>query len=203
VRLAAARRPDAPAGVLLALVRETGDEGHRGPRLTDHPNFPRPSLREFADDPRPAFPSLALRDPDLPAEVLRRLAADPELADRQGSVARHPNRVLAVFAGVLAPFALVAAASVNIFEGFDEDSPSHRVAVAPDGRPALYARRGYDSGSETCYRLRTTGRLVRESRVDVACVTDVQVGFADAGHLRIGTRTIAFSRLAATEIVYN
>nr|BFE61234.1 hypothetical protein GCM10020063_057600 [Dactylosporangium thailandense] len=117
---------------------------------------------------------------------------------------RTAARVLAVFAGVLAPFALVAAAAVNVFEtGIGEESRSYRVAVAPDGRHALYARSGYGSGYKTCYRLRTTGHLVRESRVDVACLIDVQIGFADDSHLRIGTRTIAFSRVATAETVYD
>ncbi|WP_433607377.1 hypothetical protein ACQP2P_32625 [Dactylosporangium sp. CA-139114] len=116
---------------------------------------------------------------------------------------RTAARVLAVFAGVLAPFALVAAAAVNVFETGFEESPSYRVAVAPDGRHALYARSVYGSGYKSCYRLRTTGHLVRESRVDVACLTDVHIGFADDSHLRIGTRTIAFSGVATAETVYD
>ncbi|MEV6924840.1 hypothetical protein AB0M46_10065 [Dactylosporangium sp. NPDC051485] len=117
---------------------------------------------------------------------------------------RTAARVLAVSAGVLALLALVAAAAANVFEtGFDEDSPSYRVAVAADGRHALYARSVYGSGYETCYRLRTTGHLVRESRVDVACVTGVQVGFADDSHVRIGARTIAFSGVATAGTVYD
>lgn len=113
-------------------------------------------------------------------------------------------RMLAVFAGVLAPFAVIAAATVNVVEtGIHVRSPAHRAAVAPDGRHALYARSvdglGYDG---TCYRVRTTGWLVRESRIDVACVDGVQVEFADDRHLRIGTRTIAFSGAATAGTVY-
>jgi hypothetical protein len=113
-------------------------------------------------------------------------------------------RVLTVFAGVLAPFAVITAAAANVFEtGILERSSAHRAAVSPDGRHALYAWSMSSLGyNDTCYRLRTTGWLVRESRVDVACVDGVQVEFADDSHLRIGTRTIAFSGVATAETVH-
>ncbi|GGM69366.1 hypothetical protein GCM10007977_083860 [Dactylosporangium sucinum] len=113
-------------------------------------------------------------------------------------------RVLTVFAGVLAPFAVIAAAAANVVEtGILERSSAHQVAVTPDGRHALYARSVYSLRyDDTCYRLRTTGWLVRESRVDVVCVDGVQVEFADDSHLRVGTRTIAFSGVATAETVY-
>lgn len=113
-------------------------------------------------------------------------------------------RVLTVFAGVLAPLAVIAAAAANVFEtGIPERSPAYRAAVTPDGRHTLYARSVYGPGyDDICYRLRTTGRLVRESRVDVACVDGVQVEFADDSHLRVGTRTTAFSGVATADTAY-
>lgn len=112
-------------------------------------------------------------------------------------------RVLTVAAGVLAPLAVIGAAAADVLEtGLLERSPAQRAAVAPDGRHALYARSGYGLGyNDTCYRLRTTGWLVRESRVDVACVDGVRVEFADDSHLRIGTRTVAFSGVATAGTV--
>ncbi|MFF5233204.1 hypothetical protein [Dactylosporangium sp. NPDC000521] len=113
-------------------------------------------------------------------------------------------RVLTVFAGVLAPLAVIVAAAANVVEtGKHERSPAHRAAVSPDGQHALYARSVHSLGyDDMCYRLRTTGWLVRESRVDVACVNGIPVEFADDSHLRVGTRTIAFSGVATAETVY-
>ncbi|MFD4370758.1 hypothetical protein [Streptomyces sp. NPDC058486] len=90
VRYAAARRPDAPAAVLLRLAREHGDPSAHRPGLVDHPNFPRHELRALADEPNPRVRRLALEDPHLPAAALRRLGACEDASLRAG-VARHPH----------------------------------------------------------------------------------------------------------------
>jgi hypothetical protein len=88
VRRAAAQRPDTPAEVLERLVRDGGELFHQRPLLVEHPNFPRDRLRAFADDPDPRIQRVALEDPDLPAEVLERLAGTSALRHR---VAAHPS----------------------------------------------------------------------------------------------------------------
>ena len=125
-------------------------------------------------------------------------------ASWRASNGKAAARVLTVSAGALAPLAVIAAVAANVFETANlEHSPAHRAAIAPDGRHTLYARSVYGLGyDDICYRLRTTGRLVRESRVDVACVDGVPVDFADDSHLRVGTRTIAFFGVATAETVY-
>lgn len=94
VRRAAAGRPDTPAEVLERLVRDGGELFHQRPLLIEHPNFPRERLRAFADDPDPRIQRVALEDPELPAEVLERLAETPGLRRR---IAAHPT----VTAGLL------------------------------------------------------------------------------------------------------
>ncbi len=88
VRRTAAQRPDTPAEVLETLVRDGGELFHQRPLLVEHPNFPRDRLRAFADDPDPRIQRVALEDPDLPADVLERLADTPALRHR---VAAHPS----------------------------------------------------------------------------------------------------------------
>ncbi|MDX3747632.1 hypothetical protein [Streptomyces sp. AK08-02] len=90
VRRAAARRPDTPSDVLERLLRGHGDVSHIRPRLVDHPNFPRHTLRTFVDEPLPNARYLALQDPELPVPALQRLATSTEPFLRRG-VARHPN----------------------------------------------------------------------------------------------------------------
>lgn len=90
VRRAAARRPDTPPEVLEGLVRAHGDVFHIRPLLVDHPNFPRPMVRTFVDEPSPNVRYVALQDPELPVPDLQQLAAAAESFLRRG-VARHPN----------------------------------------------------------------------------------------------------------------
>lgn len=90
VRRTAARRPGTPPEVLERLVRAHGDEFHIRPPLVDHSNFPRHTLRTFADEPDPRVRYVALREPELPVAALRRLAAAPEPFLRRG-VAGHPQ----------------------------------------------------------------------------------------------------------------
>lgn len=90
VRHAAARRPDAPPQILVRLLREHGEVFHVRPLHMDHPNFPREALRGFLDVPDPRVRSLALHDSELPATVLRQLAEADEEFLRAGA-AQHPN----------------------------------------------------------------------------------------------------------------
>jgi hypothetical protein len=77
VRRTAARRPGTPADVLEQLVRSYGDVDAVRPMLIEHPNFPRHRLQTFVDETNVMVRYLALYDPDLPTETLRRLASDP------------------------------------------------------------------------------------------------------------------------------
>ncbi|GAA2278960.1 MULTISPECIES: hypothetical protein [Kitasatospora] len=90
VRRAAAHRPDTPPEVLLRLIRAHGERSHVRPLLVDHPNFPRQELRGFVDEPDPRVRLLALEDPELPDAELRRIGDCTESFLRAG-VARHPN----------------------------------------------------------------------------------------------------------------
>ncbi|MFG2342217.1 hypothetical protein [Streptomyces yangpuensis] len=101
MRHTAARRPDTPPDVLLRQVRDHGDFHHVGPLTTDHPNFPRRALRGFLDEADPWLRALALRDTELSAADLRRLAACEESFLRSG-VARHPKVTAELLEALLA-----------------------------------------------------------------------------------------------------
>lgn len=100
VRRTAARRPHAPPQVLEKLVRSHGDVFHARPLLSDHPNFPRETLRTFVDEPAPKVRYVALQDPGLPVAALQQLAAAAESFLRRG-VARHPNTTQALLQTLL------------------------------------------------------------------------------------------------------
>lgn len=90
VRQAAARRPDTPPQVLVRLLREHGEVFHIRPLLVDHPNFTREALRAFAGEPDPRVRVLALEDPELPEPELWRFV-DSEHEFLRAGTARHPN----------------------------------------------------------------------------------------------------------------
>lgn len=71
------------------------DRGHRPVKRThwrpaDDLPLPADVLRRLATDPDPRMRQLAPRDPDLPAELVRRLAADPDEGVRR-AIAAHPR----------------------------------------------------------------------------------------------------------------
>ncbi|BCJ70083.1 hypothetical protein [Polymorphospora rubra] len=89
VRWYAAMRPDAPPALLLRLYRDHGDDDRQLASLRKHPDFPWAALRALADDPQPRVRALALADPDLPADLVARLAGDAATAVRRAAAEHH------------------------------------------------------------------------------------------------------------------
>ncbi|MEU9129312.1 hypothetical protein AB0D08_14600 [Kitasatospora sp. NPDC048540] len=69
--------PDAPHDLLVELYATAQDRNWSA--LRHHPNFPRPGLARFADDPNPRLRHAALDDPAAGPELPLRLADDPEV----------------------------------------------------------------------------------------------------------------------------
>ncbi|GGW96002.1 hypothetical protein GCM10010297_17320 [Streptomyces malachitofuscus] len=111
----------APGGIDAATA-ERIDRTYRPEKKTrwrpaDDLPLPADVLRRLATDPDPRMRQLAPRDPSLPAELLHRLAADPDATVRQAVVA-HPR---------FPPLALVRLLA----------DPSDRVAAAAAAHPGL------------------------------------------------------------------
>jgi hypothetical protein len=85
-------------------------------------DFPLPAdvLRRLAGDPDPRMRELAPRDPDLPVELVRRLAADPDPTVRL-VIAKHPRLPVRDLTGLLAdasePVAVAAAGNPGLPHG--------------------------------------------------------------------------------------
>jgi hypothetical protein len=77
VRWAAARRRDAPADYLEAVLRDDGDEPGRE-RLVEHPNFPGDAFLRFAGSAQLRLRAIACESPVLPTDLVQRLSRDPE-----------------------------------------------------------------------------------------------------------------------------
>ncbi|MER6361290.1 hypothetical protein [Kitasatospora sp. NPDC001527] len=82
---------DAPAELLLRVWEEGWNGSFSFPgRPLNHPNFPLDGLLRFADDPRPRMRLLALHDPASTADLVERLAHDPDRTVRRHA-AQHPR----------------------------------------------------------------------------------------------------------------
>ncbi|MEW2622951.1 hypothetical protein [Streptomyces sp. NPDC048106] len=98
------------------------DRGYRPEKKTrwrpvDDFLLPADVLRRLATDPDPRMRQLAPRDPDLPVELVHRLAADPDHAVRR-AIARHPRLLTRELTQLLAdpsePVAAAAAGNPNL-----------------------------------------------------------------------------------------
>ncbi|GAA3499150.1 hypothetical protein GCM10019016_103080 [Streptomyces prasinosporus] len=101
---------------------ERVDRGYRPEKKTrwrpaDDLPLPADVLRRLATDPDPRMRRLAPRDPDLPVELARRLATDPDHTVRR-TIAAHPRLPVRDLAQLLA-------------------DPSEPVATAAAGNPSL------------------------------------------------------------------
>ncbi|WP_079248621.1 hypothetical protein [Streptomyces sp. MJM1172] len=101
-------------------------------RLADEFPLPADVLRRLATDPDPRMRQLAPRDPDLPVESARRLAADPDHTVRR-TIATHPRLPAEDLTRLLAdPSESVAAtAAANPTHNHTNDHPGHQSRQTP------------------------------------------------------------------------
>ncbi|MEV0457651.1 hypothetical protein [Catellatospora methionotrophica] len=98
--------PSPPPPLLLRSYREAGERDR--PHLATRPGFPVAGLVRFARDPDPMLRLLALLDPEVPADVVDGLLADPVDQVWQAAAA-HPrlpaDRLRELLTGDRAPYA--------------------------------------------------------------------------------------------------
>lgn len=98
---ALSRTPDADLAVAEAVERRHDAVKISG-RPADLVRFPAATLRRFGTDPLPRLRPLALRDPELPAPLAERLAADEDAGvRRQVAGSGHPRLPLAALLRLL------------------------------------------------------------------------------------------------------
>jgi HEAT repeat protein len=66
----------APAEVLLEMCRTW--DGYSAARFPEHPDFPRQSTLQYAEDPDPRMRRLALEDPAATVDLVERFSRDPD-----------------------------------------------------------------------------------------------------------------------------
>ncbi|MFI9598550.1 HEAT repeat domain-containing protein [Streptomyces sp. NPDC052043] len=78
----------APAEVLLEMCRTW--DGYSAARFPEHPNFPRKSTLQYADNPVAGMRRLALEDPGATADLVERFSRDPDRGVRRRAL-RDPR----------------------------------------------------------------------------------------------------------------